>query len=127
MVILDTNIIIDHLRQKEVGDTLLMKLVSSIPLSELSVSVITIQELYEGKSSVDEKAESYLLATINPLRILPYDYEIAKIAGEIARDLDRPIELADATIAATAILQKARLITRNRKDFKGIPELLFYA
>lgn len=76
-----------------------------------------------GRSTKDSQKEQYLLATISPLKILPYGYETAKLAGEIARDLDRPIELADAAIAATAILNGCELATLNVKDFAGIDKL----
>ena len=84
---------------------------------------MTIQELYEGRSTRDSQKEDYLLATITPLRILPYTFEVAQLAGQLARDLPRPIELADAAIAATAIVNGAELGTLNPKDFSGIPQL----
>lgn len=124
MVILDTNIIIDHLRlgsaQKE---SLLMNIAKQKPKEILAISSISVQELYEGQSTKDDRKEQYLLATISPLKILPYTYEVAQLAGEIARDLDRPIELADAAIAATAILSNSVLLSANRKDFIGINNL----
>ncbi|MDO8570753.1 MAG: PIN domain-containing protein [Candidatus Daviesbacteria bacterium] len=127
MVILDTNIIIDHLHlQKKGHDSELMKIARLKPKEVLALSMISVQELYEGQSTKDENMEQYLLATISPLRILPYTYEIAQLAGEIARDLNRSIELADATIAATAILNGGVLLTLNKKDFSGIKDLIMY-
>lgn len=92
----------------------------------MAISVISIQELYEGKSTREKDKEEHLLATIAPLKILPYNYEVAQLAGEIARDLDYPIELADAAIAATAIVNGALLFTLNKRHFKGIKDLNFY-
>lgn len=124
MVVLDTNIIIDHLRlQKMEVESKLMHIARQKPKETLAISIISVQELYEGRSTNDEQKEQYLLATISPLKILPYSYDIAKLAGEIARDLERPIELADAAIAATTILNGCSLMTSNRKDFVGIPRL----
>jgi len=123
MVILDTNIIIDHLRQSPTKDSLLVKIAKQKPKEALAISVVSVQELYEGQSTRAEEKERYLLATIAPLKILPYTYETARLAGEIARDLNRPIELADAAIAATAILNGAQFLTLNKKDFRGIKEL----
>lgn len=123
MVILDTNIIIDHLRRPKTKDSPLIKIAKQKPKETLVISMVSIQELYEGKSSKDEEKEQYLLATIAPLKILPYTYETAMLAGKIARDLSRSIELADAGIAATAILNGAQLFTLNKKDFRGIQEL----
>lgn len=124
MVILDTNIIIDHLRlQKKGQDSKLMEIARLKSKEVLAISMISIQELYEGQSTKDEKMEQYLLATISPLKILPYTYEVAQLAGEIARDLGFSIELADAAIAATTILNGGVLLTLNKKDFLGIKNL----
>ena len=124
MVILDTNIIIDHLRStSKKRHSVLMDLVDQSPKAALAISLVSVQELFEGRSTLLEESEKNLLATISPLRILPYTYEVAKLAGTIARDIQQPIELADAAIAATTILNQARLYTLNRKDFQGIAEL----
>ena len=124
MVVLDTNIIIDHLRlQDKQAESKLMTLARTKSKEILAISMITIQELYEGRSTRDPQKEQYLLATISPLKILPYNYEVAKLAGEIARDIERSIELADAGIAATAILNGGELSTLNLKDFTDIDNL----
>lgn len=123
MVILDTGIIIDHLRQSPGKPTFFTELVRKYPKKELVISMITIQELYEGKSTKDEERQKMLLAVIAPLRILPYTYEIAQLAGEIARDLKFPVGLADAAIASTAIINGCELATLNKKDFRGIKDL----
>lgn len=123
MVVLDTNIIIDHLRQSGDKLTLLMQLAQRFPKKDLAISVITIQELYEGISTRNLQKEEYLLTTIAPLQVLSYSYEVAQRAGEIARDLTRPIEFADAALAATALIYQASLYTLNRKHFIGIKAL----
>jgi predicted nucleic acid-binding protein len=123
MVVLDTNIIIDHLRLNGKQDSLLMKIAKEKPKEVLAIAMISVQELYEGRSTQDNQKEQYLLATISPLKILPYTYEVAQLAGEIARDLDRPIEIADTAIAATTILHGATLATLNKKDFRDIHSL----
>ncbi|MFH1713389.1 MAG: PIN domain-containing protein [Candidatus Jacksonbacteria bacterium] len=123
MVILDTNIIIDHLRQIGAKETAFIKIAQEITRENLAVSVITIQELYEGISTRNAKTEAYLLDIASPLKIYPYTYEIAQLAGEIARDFARPIEFADAAIAATAIVNGAILATLNRRHFVGVKNL----
>ena len=122
MVIIDTNIVIDHLRNPH-NTSSLMKLVKQLPKEQISLSIISIQELYEGRSTLDSHKEEILLAVISPLTILPYTFEIAQLAGQIARDLIRPIEFADAAIAATAIINEADLLTLNTKDFMHIKDL----
>lgn len=89
--------------------------------------MITIQELYTGLSTKESDKAQFLLATISPLKILPFTFDVAQLAGEISRDLPRPISLADAAIAATTIINKGQLITLNNNDFQDIPELLLSA
>jgi len=121
MVVLDTSVIIDHLRTG--GKGALIQIAREIPQQSLAISMVTVQELYEGESTKNKQKEKDMLATISPLKIIPYTYEIAQTAGEIARDLKRPVELADAQIAATAILNSASLATLNTRDFADIPDL----
>lgn len=122
MVVLDTNIVIDTLRQRT-GETVLQKILGAISKTELAISMITIQELYQGKSTADLEKEKHLQALITPLRILPYSYDIAKLAGEIVRDGTKLISFSDAAVAATAIVFNGKLATLNRDDFKNIPDL----
>lgn len=126
MVILDTNIIIDHLRRSVAKGSVLAKLAQDKPHEALAISVISIQELYEGQSTLEEEKEKDLLSTVSPLRTLSYTFEVAKMAGEIARDHRTGIDLADAAIAATAILNNSELLTLNKKDFQGIKDLGFF-
>ena len=122
MVILDTSIIIDHLRRPP-EQSHLLKLFRTYPDEVFAISVVTLQELYEGQSTKNEEREKNLLSLLASLEILPYSAEVAKLAGVIARDLGKPIDLADAAIAATTILSDARLATINTKDFQGIVDL----
>lgn len=121
MVILDTNIIIDYLRQSNKVDTEFEKILSKISKSELGLSLISIQELFAGKSS--KKDEESIMTLVLPLKTFPYSFEIAKKAGEIVRDTDSNITFADAAIAATAMVNGASLLTLNKKDFQGIEGL----
>ncbi len=122
MVILDTSVIIDHLRQPAEESTLI-KLFEKHVDQTFGLSVISVQELYEGKSTQDTAKESQLLSTLGLLEILPYNFETAKLAGKIARDAKESIELADAAIAATVIINEAELYTLNKKHFQPIPNL----
>ncbi len=126
MVVLDTSIIIDHLRSNRQSKSALLLLVEHQPQTMLGISIISIQELYEGQSTRIIEKEKDLLAVLGPLKILPYSYTIAQSAGRLARDRSQPIELADAAIAATAIAHNAQLYTLNRKDFIRIPELKLF-
>lgn len=125
MVVIDSNIIIDHLRQKASTESILSRLLHQTKPAEVGISIITIQELFEGQSTKDKEIERLILGIIKPLAILQYSFEVAKKAGEIARDLDQPIDFADSAIAATAIVNDAEFLTLNKKDFAKIKNLRF--
>lgn len=126
MVVLDTNIIIDHLRQAEKAPTYLMKILKKEGKRSLFLSVISVQELFEGKSTVDKQKVQLMRSILAPLSIIDYDIKIAELGGKIARDLDRPIGFADTAIAATCIFNNATLLTINKKHFEKISELQLY-
>lgn len=123
MVVVDTNIIIDHLRLPPGSETRLLQIFKLKPADMIGVSIISVQELYQGKTSLESARENDLLRTLNALKILPYDFKTAKLAGGITRDSKSPIGLADAAIAATAVLNDAALLTFNKKDFQKIKDL----
>lgn len=123
MVIIDTSLIIDHLRQQTLGDTILALLSLKYPDNELTISTITIQEIFSGKSSLYKKPLEKIATTLANLTIVDYSLGIAKLAGTLARDSKKNLQFADAAIAATAIHYDAYLATLNTKDFAGIPNL----
>ena len=126
MVILDTSIVIDHLRLCNREKTILMEITNKCPASELAISVISIQELYEGRSTKNSEKELIMLSVISPLRVLPYTYQLAENAGKLARELSSSIQFADAAIAATALEYDAQVATLNTKDFQKIKVLKLY-
>jgi predicted nucleic acid-binding protein len=121
MVILDTSVIIDHLRQKT-KNSLLRRLAVKYQ-NQMAVSVITLQELYEGQSTRDQVKENHMLSILTPLKILPYTEEVAKLAGILGRDNQGSADLADLAIAATAIVYKTPLATINIKHFTSLKGL----
>lgn len=121
-VVIDTSIIIDHLRQFKNTKTLLETILEDTQ-AELFISTNVIQELFAGKSSKEEEPEDEIrkiLLSFKPVNITP---EIAELAGQIIRDSKLTVQFADAAIAATTILNKASLFTLNKKDFRGIKSL----
>lgn len=123
MVILDTNIIIDHLRLWSKKKSVLDKINQKISTNNLALSIVSIQELFIGISTREVVIEDRILKLVASLKVLPYTQEIAKLAGEILRDIAPDIEFADAAIAATTILNKAKLLTLNKKDFQIVKGL----
>ena len=121
-VVIDTSIIIDHLRLPRKEKSPFEMIVENGNLESL-ISTATIQELFIGQSSLREDQETKIRRIINLIHNLNVSPEIAELAGQIMRDTKPQVQFADAAIAATAILNKAKLLTLNKKDFKGIQGL----
>ena len=122
MVIVDTSVLIDHIRQIGKSESFLEKILADITESDFAISILSIQELYQGQSTRDEIKEQQLLDILSKFEILPYTYEVAKLAGEIARDHNL-IEFPDAAIASTALIHQSPLLTLNKKDFLKVKGL----
>lgn len=123
MVVVDTNVIIDHLRMRGKGESALVRLRKVHADEKTAISLLTIQELYEGKSISNIDREKEMRSVLIDFEILPYDVEIAKKAGEINRGLTHPRDAFDMAIAATCLVNQCALATLNKKDFLGIEEL----
>jgi len=103
-LLVDTDVLIDHLRARR-----------RLPITGLfAYSVISRFELYAGRAE-DEGIVDDLLARH---REIPIDRVVAAGAGRLRRN-DR-LEIADALIAATAIVHGLDLVTRNRRDFERV-------
>ncbi len=126
MVILDTNIIIDHLRTIGKKESYFVKLSKILPKDDLAISLVTVQELFQGRNTRNIEQEKNLIAVIAPLKILLYTYQTAKLAGQINRDVKNTIDFADAAIAATTLVNGAKLFTLNKKDFQNVDGLEFF-
>lgn len=110
-VLIDTDILIDHLR-----------LGRKVPVKagEGAYSVIARAELYAGKGIIEELIDKLLSA----FEEVPVDRKVAQEAGRIRRE--RSVALPDAIIAATAITGGMALLTRNVRHFQRVPELRFH-
>lgn len=106
-LLIDTDVFVDHLRgARELQEG-----------SAICYSVVTRCELFAGPPAQGEGVREMLA----PLRELAVDGAIAERAGRIRRDTR--IRAPDALIAATAILHRLTLVTRNRRDFERVPGL----
>lgn len=79
----------------------------------------TSQKLLQEKL---QRAEAELLR----FDILPYSYDMAKIAAELDATLAKKgqtLDLADIIIAATAKSRRLSLVTRNTRHYRRIPGL----
>ncbi|MBI2669359.1 type II toxin-antitoxin system VapC family toxin [Candidatus Woesearchaeota archaeon] len=117
MMLLDTNIFVDHLRNFPPA----IHFFDSLGQEEVFFSVVTESELLAGKANNDEVKREKLLHFLHRCMKLPLTDQIATLAGDLARQYG--LEIPDAVIAATALSKNLELITRNLSDFKKIKGL----
>lgn len=123
MVLLDTDILIEFLRNDEDAKEKISRLLESYQL--LSTSSINVAELYFGAYLSENKEEN--INAVNKLlsKLVIYPFEIidGKIYGEIRASLKRKGELInelDIFIASIAIEKDITLITRNIKHYEKV-------
>lgn len=120
-VVLDTSVLIDHLR----GDLRARLLVTALDGEgeTFSASVLTKAEILAGVRLAERAKTRPLIEAVEWLEV---DNDLGERAGALASRFLRShpgIELVDYVIAATAERLGADLLTRNRKHFPMFPEL----
>jgi predicted nucleic acid-binding protein len=123
-ILIDTSILIDHLRKTQKEKTLFYRLSSQY---EYVISAITEFEFSVGSTPKNRDFTQQLLAV---LPVLPFDSASVKTATGIYRHLkstNKLISLADLFIAATAITHDLQLLTLNRKHFERVESLKLHA
>lgn len=111
-VVVDTSVLIDHLRASHPATEFLAGLEARPACSE-----ITRIEILQGLRSAEQKAAARLFVLIE---WVPLTEGIAQRAGALGREWRRSypgIGVADLAIAATALELDANLATRNLKHF----------
>jgi tRNA(fMet)-specific endonuclease VapC len=122
MYLLDTNIISYWMR----GDLHLIQKIKHYSPSRLSLSTITLAEIYYGiaKSPVKKKERRLKIERIkSQLEIYPFNESAALKYGEIRAALERQgqvISERDLQIAAIALSKKLCVVTHNTKEFARI-------
>lgn len=122
MILCDTNIFIEFYRNNEDVITALQ----NIGVSNLSVSVITIGELYFGAR--DRRELLKIKKHLSVLNQIPIDLETSETTLYLLETyaLSHRLSLPDAIIAATALRHNFSLYTLNVKDFRFIDGLALY-
>lgn len=126
MYILDTNAV-SELRKAQLGraDSRFVRWADSASPSDFYLSAISIMELEIGVLQMERRdavqgaaLRRWLEAQVLPSfgeRILPVDMEIARRCAHI--HVPDPKNERDALIAATALIHKMTVVTRNTADF----------
>lgn len=108
-LLLDTDVLIDHLRGFRRLD---------LVDPAWKISVVTRCELFAGRNT----DEAGLRRTLNGIGELSVDRAIAESAGRIRRVTQ--LDVPDALIAATALEHQLPLMTRNLRHFEGVTGLV---
>jgi predicted nucleic acid-binding protein len=121
--LLDTSVIIDVLNGKRGRRELLLGLVNQGHL--LACCAINVTEVYAGLRPTEESATEELLRSLEYYHLT---WPVARLAGLLKRDYRRKgatLTVADAMIAAVALVHGLTLMTDNVKDFP-MKELVLY-
>jgi predicted nucleic acid-binding protein len=122
MYLVDTNVLSEARR----GTAAARDWLRSVDPETIYLSVITLGEIMKGielRQRADPRAASSLRQWLEQLRqyhadrILPIGDEVALEWGRLAAE--RPRAVADALIAATAIVHRKTIVTRNTIDFEA--------
>ena len=120
MIVVDTDVLIAHLRGIEPARARLRAARAAEPLA---ISVVTVTEITGGMRTA-ERREAWAL--LSALRTEPVTEVVARRAGELMRQYRQShsgIGLGDYLIAATAETIGARLATLNVRHFPMVPGL----
>ena len=121
LVVLDTSIFVDFLREYLPALSFFSSFVSK-EYDRVLFSAITATELISGKSCNNSAIKSKVEHMLASLAEIEVSHKIAVFAGDIRRKYD--IDIPDAVVAATALSNKAELLTKNVGDFKDIEGLI---
>lgn len=120
MILVDTDVLIAHLRGREQARAWLRQARTQGPLA---VSAVSIAELTGGMRSVERRGVWNLLSV---LRAQPVTELVGRRAGELMRTYRQShsgVGIADYLIAATAEHHGAELATLNVRHFPMFPDL----
>jgi len=120
-MLVDTNIIIDHLRGEEKA-TLLLSQIESRSIKAY-ISTLTEAEVLSW-SKLSQKQISEIAALLNIFNRIEINSEIAQKGAEFRRKYGSG--LVDALIAASASIYNIKLATRNIRHFAKIKEVEIY-
>ena len=125
--LLDTNVI-SELRRK-IPNPAVVDWFAVRPSSSLYLSVLSLGEIRKGIESVNDEARRLVLLdwleTDLPRfftgRLLDIDAAVADRWGRLQAMAKRPLPSIDSLLAATALEHDLILVTRNVRDFSGLP------
>ncbi len=121
MIIADTDVLIDYLEGRRPGAEAVSL---ALRQDQLHTTTLSCFELLAGVRS--GRQEENVLALLESIPILPLDFDAARRAAELHRQLERSgirIGMGDSLIAGIVLARGGSLLTRNRRHFVRIPGL----
>lgn len=118
-LLIDTDIFIDYFNTGRFSNILENK------LFVIYYSIVTEKELLSKKGLKTPEKEA-ILFTLKNYRRIKIDNTVALKYSEL-RKLYPSLDKEDILIAATAIIKKLPLVTRNYKHYRKIKELILFA
>ena len=119
IIMFDSNIIVDYLRQKpQITD-----FIEKYGKSNLAISPIVSMEIYQGVLSKMDLNRTR--KKMNGFATLELNQDIVQLALQLQQQyiLSYRVGIPDTLIAATALVFDLELLTYNLKDFRFIPTL----
>ncbi|MBI5594228.1 MAG: type II toxin-antitoxin system VapC family toxin [Deltaproteobacteria bacterium] len=119
-IVVDTDVLIDTGRGVEEAISCLSSVERLMPVS---ISAVTQMEMIIGCRNKDEL--HLLEAFFDRFQIIELDRHISGMAIKMLKRyrLSHGLLIADALIAATAIVHNAKLVSKNQRDYRFIKEL----
>ncbi len=117
IVFIDTNIVIEYLKNNEEVVTCLNG------YDKIYINDVVIMELYQGAR--DKRELNFIKKKILKFEVLRMSQEIVSLAREIVDryTLSHNTKIMDALIASTVIMYSMDLYTLNRKDFRYLKQV----
>ena len=129
--LLDTNVLSELVRKAP--DPHVRQWIAQRPAETLMVSALTLGEIRKGIERAPDVAHRQRLndwfdeelSLWFSGRILPVDTQVADRWGRLLASAGRPLPAIDSLLAATALHHDLVLVTRNTRDFEGLPLRVF--
>jgi tRNA(fMet)-specific endonuclease VapC len=125
----------DHLSLFQRGYPNLLPRLQAVPAPQIAISVVSVEEMLQGRlaqvrraATGEDRIRAYAwldktLTFFRDFRVLPFDAQAERRYANLAARRLR-IGAQDLKIAAVALNYGAVLVTRNRRDFERIAELV---